>query len=289
MSLKEKLGNLFKGSKEEIEISKFRDEYFEILLESDVSLETVEYILGKFENKHLKQKRIMRSEAIESLKEILLEILERAKPETDILGTGKKPLIIMFLGINGTGKTTTIARLSYFLKNNGKTVVVAASDTFRAGAIEQIKYHGDELGIRIIAQTMGSDPSAIAFDAIEHARARNLDFVLIDTAGRMQTNKNLMDEMRKIKRVSKPDMTFLTVDAMAASDAIEQAATFLKDIKFDGIVVNKLDTDARGGAIFSIAHMFKEPIYFLGIGQKMGDLMLYDPQFIINKIFGEAQ
>lgn len=288
MSLKEKLGNLFKGNKEEIEISKFRDEYFEILLESDVSLETVEYILEKFENKHLKQKRIMRSEAIESLKEILLEILERAKPEKDILGTGKKPLIIMFLGINGTGKTTTIARLSYFLKNNGKTVVVAASDTFRAGAIEQIKYHGDELGIRVIAQTMGSDPSAIAFDAIEHARARNLDFVLIDTAGRMQTNKNLMDEMRKIKRVSKPDMTFLTVDAMAASDAIEQAATFLKDIKFDGIVVNKLDTDARGGAIFSIAHMFKEPIYFLGIGQRMGDLMLYDPQFIINKIFGEA-
>ncbi|EQB69046.1 MAG: signal recognition particle-docking protein FtsY [Cuniculiplasma sp. C_DKE] len=286
MSLKEKLGNLFRGNKDEIELSRFRDEYFEILLESDVSLETVEYILDMFQQKHVKQKRLKRTEAIESLKEILLEILLKAKPSVDLLNINRKPLVIMFIGINGTGKTTTIARLSYMLKNKGKSVVVAASDTFRAGAIEQIRYHGDELGIRVISQTMGSDPSAIAFDAIEHARARNLDFVLIDTAGRMQTNKNLMDEMKKIKRVAKPDMTFLTVDAMAASDAIEQATTFLKDIKFDGIVVNKLDTDARGGAIFSIAHMFKEPIYFLGVGQKMEELIPYDPQFIIKKIFG---
>ncbi len=286
MTLKDRISNLFRGNKGEIEIGKFKDEYFEILLESDVSFETVEYILETFEKKHSKEKRLKREEAVESLKEILREILVKARPGRDIFNPEKKPLIIMFLGINGTGKTTTIARLAYLMKKNGKTVVIAASDTFRAGAIEQIRYHGEDLGIRVIYQEMGADPSAIAYDAIEHARARNMDYVLIDTAGRMQTNKNLMDEMRKIKRVSKPDMTFLTVDAMAATDAIEQATTFLRDIKFDGIVVNKLDTDVRGGSIFSIAHKFKEPIYFLGVGQKLEDLIPYDPEFILKKVFG---
>ncbi len=276
---------MFHGNNGEIEISSLREEFLEIFLESDISLEVAEEILNRFQAMFPKVKSITREQAIDALKEIMTNILVTALPRTSILNVEKKPYVIMFLGINGTGKTTTIARLAYYLKQNGKTSVISASDTFRAGAIDQIKYHGEKLGVRVISQTQGSDPSAVAFDTIVHAKARNIDYVLIDTAGRMQTNRNLMDEMKKIKRVSSPDLSLLTVDAMAASDAMEQASTFLKDIKFDGVVVNKLDTEARGGSIFSLAITIGKPIYFLGIGQEHGDFMEYDPSYIIDRIF----
>ena len=276
---------MFHGNNGEIEISSLREEFLEIFLESDISLEVAEEILNRFQAMFPKVKSITREQAIDALKEIMTNILVTALPRTSILNVEKKPYVIMFLGINGTGKTTTIARLAYYLKQKGKTSVISASDTFRAGAIDQIKYHGEKLGVRVISQTQGSDPSAVAFDTIVHAKARNIDYVLIDTAGRMQTNRNLMDEMKKIKRVSSPDLSLLTVDAMAASDAMEQASTFLKDIKFDGVVVNKLDTEARGGSIFSLAITIGKPIYFLGIGQEHGDFMEYDPSYIIDRIF----
>lgn len=285
MSLRDRLARMFHGDNEEIEISRLREEFLEIFLESDISLEVAEEILNRFQAIFPKVKSITREQAIGALKEIMTNILVTALPRMSILNVEKKPYVIMFLGINGTGKTTTIARLAYYLKQNGKTSVISASDTFRAGAIDQIKYHGEKLGVRVISQTQGSDPSAVAFDTIVHAKARNIDYVLIDTAGRMQTNRNLMDEMKKIKRVSNPDLSLLTVDAMAASDAMEQASTFLKDIKFDGVVVNKLDTEARGGSIFSLAITIGKPIYFLGIGQEHGDFMEYDPSYIIDRIF----
>lgn len=285
MSLRDRLARMFHGRNGEIEISILREEFLEIFLESDISLEVAEEILNRFQAVFAKVKSITRKQAIDTLKEIMTSILVRAAPRNSILNVEKKPYVIMFLGINGTGKTTTIARLAYYLKQKGKTSVISASDTFRAGAIDQVKYHGDQLGVRVISQTQGSDPSAVAFDTIVHAKARNIDYVLIDTAGRMQTNRNLMDEMKKIKRVSNPDLSLLTVDAMAASDAMEQASTFLKDIKFDGVVVNKLDTEARGGSIFSLAITIGKPIYFLGIGQKHEDFMEYDPSYIINRIF----
>jgi fused signal recognition particle receptor len=286
MSLRDRLGNLFKGDNGDIEISRFMDEYYEILLESDVSLETVEFILREFDQRFLKIKKINRDLAIEGLRGILLSMLSSVLPTNNILDETKKPYVLLFIGINGTGKTTSIAKLAKYFLKNGKKCVIAAGDTFRAGAIDQIKYHGNELGVKVINQNMGSDPSAVAFDSIEHAKARNIDYVLIDTAGRMQTNRNLMDEMKKIKKVAKPDLTILTVDAMAGSDAIEQVGSFLKDIQFDGVVVSKLDTDARGGAIFNIAHRFSKPIYFLGIGQNHEDLIPYDPNYILSKIFG---
>ncbi|MGP6239175.1 signal recognition particle-docking protein FtsY [Cuniculiplasma sp. SKW4] len=285
MSLRDKLRNIFSGRSDFLRIEELEDEFFNVLLESDVSIETTEYILQEFKKRAKEKKRMKRDEAMNLLKEILLRILNEAKKDFDFLGQEKKPFIILFIGINGTGKTTTVGKLSNYLLNNGKTVAMGASDTFRAGAIDQLKIHGENLGVRVIYQGMGSDPAAVAYDTIEHARARKLDYAIIDTAGRMQTNRNLMEEMKKIKRISKPDLTILTVDAMAANDAIEQASTFKKEIGFDGLIVNKMDTDARGGAIFSIAHQFQKPIYFIGVGQSMEDLIPYDPHYIINKIF----
>jgi fused signal recognition particle receptor len=285
MSLKDKIKSIFAGRFDLLKVDELKDEFFNILLESDVSIETTEYILAEFEKKADEEKRMKRDNAIELLKEILLRILNDARTSFNFLKQDKKPFIVLFIGINGTGKTTTVGKLSYFLLKNGKTVAMGASDTFRAGAIDQLKIHGENLGVRVIYQGMGSDPAAVAYDTIEHAKARKLDYAIIDTAGRMQTNRNLMEEMKKIKRISKPDLTILTVDAMAANDAIEQASTFKKEIGFDGLIVNKMDTDARGGSIFSIAHQFRKPIYFIGVGQNMQDLIPYDPKYIIDKIF----
>ena len=283
MSLKDSFRNIFKSGKETVAIA--ADEYFSVLLESDVNYETAEYIREEFMKSFNGLKFAEREQYMSSMKKIMSSILEKAVPSMDILQVKDHPCIILMVGINGTGKTTTVAKLARYISSHGKTVVVAASDTFRAGAIDQIRFHGKNLGIRVISQQMGSDPSAVAFDAIEHARARNVDYVIIDTAGRMHNNKNLSEEMKKIRRVSKPSMVILTVDALAANDAVEQAGTFLRSIGFDAIIVNKMDTDARGGAIFSIAHQFSKPILFLGTGQGLDDLRPFRPEEIISGIF----
>ncbi len=283
MSLKDSFRNIFKGGKETVAMA--ADEYFSVLLESDVNYETAEYIRDQFMKSFSGVKFAETDQYMSSMKKIMSSILEKAVPSMDILQVKDHPCIILMVGINGTGKTTTVAKLARYISSHGKTVVIAASDTFRAGAIDQIRVHGENLGIRIISQQMGSDPSAVAFDAIEHAKARNVDYVIIDTAGRMHNNKNLSEEMKKIRRVSKPNLVILTVDALAANDAVEQAGTFLKSIGFDAIIVNKMDTDARGGAIFSIAHQFSKPILFLGTGQGLEDLHPFDPEEIISGIF----
>ena len=284
MALKDRLKSIL-GRKGQENISALADQYFSILLESDVNYDTAEYMRDKFLSKFSDPEAMVPDNYISAMKSIMTDVLVKAVPKTNLMNVEKKPYIILFIGINGTGKTTTVAKMAKYLSDQGKTVVVAASDTFRAGAIDQIKIHGENIGIRIISQQMGSDPSAVAFDAIEHAKARNVEYVIIDTAGRMQNNRNLSEEMKKIKRVSKPDLVILTVDALAANDAVEQAGTFLSNIGFDAIIVNKMDTDARGGAIFSIAHQFGKPILFLGTGQKLEDLKPYDPNEIISGIF----
>ena len=284
MALKDRLKSIL-GRKGQENISALADQYFSILLESDVNYDTAEYMRDKFLSKFSDPEAMVPDNYISAMKSIMTDVLVKAVPKTNLMNVEKKPYIILFIGINGTGKTTTVAKMAKYLSDHGKTVVVAASDTFRAGAIDQIKIHGEKIGIRIISQQMGSDPSAVAFDAIEHAKARNVEYVIIDTAGRMQNNRNLSEEMKKIKRVSKPDLVILTVDALAANDAVEQAGTFLSNIGFDAIIVNKMDTDARGGAIFSIAHQFGKPILFLGTGQKLEDLKPYDPNEIISGIF----
>lgn len=200
----------------------------------------------------------------------------------------EKPVVILFVGINGTGKTTTIAKIANRLRKLGLTSVIAAGDTFRAGAIEQLERHSENLGIKLIKHKTGSDAAAVAYDAIEHAKARHRDVVLIDSAGRMQTNQNLMDEMKKIKRVAKPNMVIFVGDALAGNDVIEQARTFDAGIGVDGVILNKIDADVKGGAALSIAHAIRKPIYFVGTGQGYEDIIEFSPEWMTERIFSDT-
>ena len=212
-------------------------------------------------------------------------------PDADFDATvrnGPRPFIIMFVGINGTGKTTTIARIAHRLKKLGLTSVIAAGDTFRAGAIDQLEVHANNLGVKLIKNQPGSDPAAVAFDAVEHAKARAKEVVLVDTAGRMQTNTGLMDEMKKIKRVAKPHLTLFVGDAWVGNDAVSQATSFDKAVGIDGIVLTKIDTDAKGGAALSIAHAIGKPIFFVGVGQGYDDLQVFSRKWMVERIFGST-
>jgi len=266
--------------KDEIE-----DKIRSVLLDSDVSFDTTERIIEDMDAFIRKSKRKVSMESVKAaLRKTLTDVMSSNITNFDILNPGKRPFVILFLGINGTGKTTSIAKLAYYLKNGGKKLVVAASDTFRAGAIEQLVYLCNMIDVPLIKHTAGSDPASVAFDAIQHANAKNLDYVLIDSAGRMQTNKNLLDEMKKIKRVAKPDLTILVLDAMIGQDAISQADTFLKEISYDAIILTKLDTDARGGAVLTMSNEIRKPILFVGIGQKIEDFIPFTPEWYLDKI-----
>ena len=256
-----------------------------ILLDSDVSFDTTEKIIEDMDTFIRKsKKKVSMGNVKTALRETLKDVMSSEIPKFDILSPGKKPYIVLFLGINGTGKTTSIAKLAYYLKNHGKKIVVSASDTFRAGAIEQLTYLCNMIDVPLIKNSAGSDPASVAFDAVQHAAAKNIDYVLIDSAGRMQTNKNLLDEMKKIKRVAKPDITILVLDAMIGQDAVSQADTFLKEISFDAIILTKLDTDAKGGAVLTMSNEIKKPIIFVGIGQEMDDFIPFTPDWYLDKI-----
>jgi fused signal recognition particle receptor len=196
-----------------------------------------------------------------------------------------KPIVIMFVGVNGTGKTLSIAKIACQLQKMGKSCVMAAGDTFRAGAIEQLSIHAERLGVKIIKHGPGSDPAAVAFDAIEHAKAKHKDVVLLDTAGRMQTNTNLMDEMAKIKRVAKPDLIIFVGDALSGNDAVEQAKRFNEVVGIDGVILTKVDADAKGGSSLSIAYTIGKPLLFIGVGQNYEDQIPFDSDWMIKNIF----
>ena len=262
------------------------------LLESDVALPVIEEIKQNLKEELL-QKRVNRGispdEAIEAaLRNAIKKALSTGRVDFDtFVKESEKPVVLMFIGVNGSGKTTTIARIAYRLKKMGITSVMAAGDTFRAGAIEQITIHGDKLGIKVIKQGAGSDPAAVAFDAVEHAKARYKDVVLIDTAGRMQTNTNLMDEMKKIKRVAKPDMIIFVGDALAGNDAVEQAMKFDEAVGIDAVILTKIDADAKGGAALSIAHAVGKPVIFVGNGQEYDNLIPFDEDWMVRRLFDE--
>ena len=260
------------------------------LLESDVAMEALEEMKAIIK-KRLVGLRVENRAAItpiieKALKASLVELLSKTTfdPQT-LLEKRDGPLVIAFVGVNGTGKTTTIARITDWLQQNGKSVVMAASDTFRAGAIEQLELHAQRLGCKFIKHQAGGDPAAVAFDAVEHAKAKHRDIVMIDTAGRMQTNSNLMDEMKKIKRVAKPDLIMFVGDSLAGNDAIDQAKKFHEAVGIDAVVLTKLDVDAKGGAALSISSAIGQPIAFVGIGQEYGDLMPFDATWIVERIF----
>ncbi len=206
----------------------------------------------------------------------------------DAIVSGERPMVLMFVGVNGTGKTTVIAKLAHLFQSEGLSCVLAAGDTFRAGAIEQLQEHARRLGCKLIRHAAGSDPAAVAYDAVEHARARHRDVVLIDTAGRMQTKANLMEQMKKIKRVSRPDLVIFVGDALTGNDAVEQARGFEEAVGIDGVILTKIDADAKGGAAMSIAHAVNKPILYLGTGQEYESLLPFKPSWMVERLLGEA-
>jgi fused signal recognition particle receptor len=201
----------------------------------------------------------------------------------------KLPYVIMVLGVNGTGKTTTIAKLVNLIKKNKISVVVAAADTFRAGAIEQLENHMKKLETRIIKQDYKADPASVAYDAIDHATAKKIQVVIIDTSGRQVTNKNLLEELKKIHRVSQPNLTLFIGDSLAGNDVLYQAEKFNETVGINASIITKLDADAKGGAALSIAYITKKPIIYMGIGQGYDDLVRFDPDWFIEKLLGEKK
>lgn len=267
------------------------------LLEGDVAMEVASEVVDSVKQ-NLVGKKIKRSNDIteytfNALRDAVAEIIDiPGKNMTEMIEEKKaqgEPLVVMFVGINGTGKTTTIGKLANYYLKKGYTPVIAASDTFRAGAIEQVNYHADNVGVKLIKHQKGSDPAAVAYDAIEHARAQGKELVLIDTAGRMQTNTNLMDEMKKIKRVANPDLVIFVGDALTGNDATEQAVKFNDAIDVDGVILTKADADSKGGASLSIGYVIKKPILFLGMGQGYDDIMEYDAQWMLNQLFSDDE
>jgi len=265
------------------------------LLESDVATEVIDSI--KFDlKKKLIGTKVNKKEIEKFVKDSLIQTISSlfdSAGKIDIFSkiTSKRasgqPYIILFVGINGTGKTTTLAKLAYLLQKSKFSVVVAAADTFRAGAIEQLKEHTSRLNLKIVAQNYGSDPAAVARDAVLYAKSHKIDCVLVDTAGRMQTSKNLMDQIAKIINVVKPDFKIFVGDSLAGNDTVNQAKEFHKHTKFDAAILTKSDADARGGAALSIVKVTSTPVLYVGVGQEYKDLKTFDKELFLETVFGK--
>jgi len=288
--------NLGQKSISKKEIDFILDELQISLMENDVAHEIVDEMTSKIKTEisNLKLERDENSDEVITTKlySFLYELFLSTDNKTDIIQSilEKKrskagPYSIIFLGINGTGKTTTIAKFCKLLRDHGISVVLAAADTHRAGAIEQIIHHGNNLSVKVVSQRYGADPSAVARDALEHAKKNYVDAVLIDTAGRMQTSKNLMEEVSKIIRVIKPDMKIFVGDSLAGNDTVNQAREFFQYTNFDGSILTKSDADSKGGAAISIAYLTHKPILYLGVGQGYGDLAEFDHDKFLDSIF----
>ena len=281
---------LFAKKVNEKEMDDFLWELEIALMEADVALPVVEEIKDGV-RANLVGKKYSRGHTLEeivelSLKDAVHSVLKLNEFDfDDWFSKQEKPVPIMFVGINGTGKTTAIAKIANRLMKDGKTIVLAAGDTFRAGAIEQLTIHADKLGCKIVKHSQDADPAAVAFDAIEHARSKKKDCILIDTAGRMQTNSNLIDEMKKIVRVAKPALKIFVGDSLAGNDAVEQAKAFDDAIGIDAIILTKIDADSKGGAALSIAHTIGKPIAFVCNGQEYDDIIKFDSEWMLNRLF----
>ena len=289
--LSEKIGK--QVSEEDIE--KISEELIIDLVEADVALEVAESIVKDFSKKIAgsriglleSKKDFIRSKFIETLYEYLARGEWRGDLVELIKGS-QKPYKILFMGVNGVGKTTTIAKIAKYLRDRDLRVLVVAADTFRAGAQEQLEIHCQRLSIPIFKGKYGSDPGALVYDAIKHAIKNSYDVLLIDSAGRQHTDKDLMEEIKKIIRVSKPDLKILILDALTGNDAVNQAIEFNKYVGVDAVILTKIDADASGGSALSIIVSINKPIIFVGTGQRYDDLERYRAEFILNKIIGET-
>ncbi|HSL13657.1 MAG TPA: signal recognition particle-docking protein FtsY [Nitrososphaeraceae archaeon] len=298
--LKKAFSNIISDiSKKEISEKDLENTLFDLeiaLLESDVAQEVIDDISSSLKNKLLglsveKDKtpeELIQFHVQKSIYEILtksgtLDLVKEINSKKENKGD---PFVVVFLGINGTGKTTTVAKIANLLHKNGLSVVLAASDTHRAGAIEQLGEHARRLSLKMIHQRYGADPSAVARDAVEYGKKHRIDAILIDTAGRMQTAKNLMDEISKIVQVVKPDLKIFIGDSLAGNDAIYQAKEFFAYTKFDASILTKTDADAKGGSIISITYLTSKPIIYLGVGQNYDDIIPFDLNTFIESLFG---
>ena len=267
----------------EKKFNEFFDELEVVLMENNVALEVIEKIKEDL-MREIVEKPLSKGKVEEIIKENLKKsINELFVDNIDLLSRikEKKPFVICFVGINGSGKTTSMAKVANYLMKNKLSCVFAASDTFRAASIEQLQQHADRLGIKMIKHNYGSDPAAVAFDAIKYAAAKSIDVVLVDTAGRMHSNVNLLDEMKKIIRVNKPDLTIFVGESITGNDCVEQARKFNEAINIDGIILTKADVDEKGGASISISYITKKPIMFIGVGQEYNDLKEFDREIVV--------
>jgi fused signal recognition particle receptor len=297
----EKLKSSFNGLVQKIsqkelsdsEISQILDEFLLVLVQNDVAYSVAKKICDALRERlgTIEVKRFTggAEPAKAALRSILLELLKGSGEESffkvlDEKKSEQRPAIMMFVGVNGTGKTSSIAKIGHLLLKRGFSVVMAAADTYRTGSIEQIEEHARRIGIRTIKHDYGGDAAAVAFDAVNFADAHGTNAVLIDTAGRMQTNKNLLEEMKKIARVAKPNLTVLVVDALTGNDAVEQGRAFSEAVNIDGVILTKLDADAKGGSAISMATVLGKPIFFAAVGQRYDDLVSFDPDEIVDKI-----
>jgi fused signal recognition particle receptor len=268
------------------------------MIESDVAQEVIQSITSNVKQKVMGEKiprgedqtAYVRSQLRSAIREsfsktpaVDLEQLVKSKLSTSSRD-GFSPFVMLFLGINGVGKTTTVAKLAYYFKNRGFSVVLAAGDTHRAGAIEQLTEHANRLKVKAIAQSYGSDPAAVAKDAQLYAESHKVGIVLIDSAGRIQTSKNLMEEMQKIVRVVKPDFKIFVADSLSGNDAVSQAKEFKNFTDFNAAILTKADADTKGGAALSIAFVTQRPIIFLAVGQEYGDLIPFNVEEFIENI-----
>ncbi|MBO8160251.1 MAG: signal recognition particle-docking protein FtsY [Thermosipho sp. (in: Bacteria)] len=274
-----KIKNVLKGKKLDDET---REEIEELLILADVGFEATEYILEKLEEYNESEK-----DAYEILKQILIEMLS-GNNELNI--PEEKPFVINMVGVNGSGKTTTAGKLADYFKNQGKSVVLAACDTFRAAAIDQLKIWANRTNATFIAHQEGSDSAAVAFDAVSHAIAKQKDVVILDTAGRLHTKTNLMEELKKINKVIKkkipeaPHEVLLVIDAVTGQNGLQQAKKFKDFVDVTGIILTKLDGTAKGGIAIAIAKELGIPIKFVGLGENIDDLKPFDPEDFVNAL-----
>jgi fused signal recognition particle receptor len=297
----EKLKSGFKGLVSKVTTTELKTENLSPILsdfkmslaENDVAYQVADKICEEMEKRlaGVSVKRLDDRKKIveDNLRQVLLDVMLTNK-RIDLLKLAeekrqkKEPFTLMFVGINGTGKTTTIAKVAQFLRDKSFSVLLAAADTYRAGSIEQLEEHGKRLGMRVIKSIYGGDPAAVAYDAVSHAKAHGINIVLIDTAGRMQTNQNLMNELVKIKRVVCPDLTIFVVDSLIGNDAVMQAEEFNKAICIDATILTKVDADVKGGSALSVTYVTQRPILFIGVGQTYKDLELFNPEKFVNMI-----
>lgn len=297
----EKLKSGFKGLVNKVTTTELKAENLKPILsdfkmslaENDVAFPVADKICDELEKRlaGVQVKRLDDRKKIveDNLRQVLLEVMltNNRMDLLELVDEKRKkaqPFVLMFVGINGTGKTTTIAKVARFFQEKRYSVVLAAADTYRAGSIEQLEVHGKRLGVRMIKGNYGGDPAAIAYDAVNHAKAQGINIVLIDTAGRMQTNQNLMNELVKVKRVVGPDLTVLTVDSLIGNDAVMQAEEFNKAVGIDATILTKVDADVKGGSALSVTYVTGKPILFIGVGQTYKDLELFNPEKFVSMV-----